>query len=75
MATVYDFRGLTSIDDLSRLAEGIILDTLKLPNSLGRARTLAYLINTATMLMQKGDLERRVTELEAALESPDLRAV
>jgi hypothetical protein len=57
---IYDFGGLTSIDQLRRVAEIAMLDTLGMETSVARSRTLAYLIQTAAKLieMEEGKMER-----------------
>ena len=67
VAGAYDFQGLTSVGDIRRLLEVAALDTLSLENSLSRARTLAYLAQTALLCLETADLEERLLALEAAL--------
>ena len=67
VAGAYDFAGLGSVDDIRRLLEVAVLDTLSLDNSLARSRTLAYLAQTALKALQLGDVEERLASLEAAL--------
>jgi hypothetical protein len=64
----YDFEGLATVAQIRRLVEVAVVDTLALENSVARARTLAYLAQTATKLLDAGELEERVAQLEAALE-------
>jgi hypothetical protein len=63
----YDFDGLATVADIRRLLEVAAIDTLSLENSIARARTLAYLGLTAAKLLDAGELEERVAQLEAAL--------
>jgi len=67
VAGAYDFCGLGSVSDVLRLLEVAVLDTLSLDNSLARSRTLAYLAQTALKAIQLGDVEERLSSLEAAL--------
>jgi hypothetical protein len=45
-----------------------VVDTLGLEKSVARARTLAYLAQTAAKLLEIGDLEDQLHEVESALE-------
>jgi hypothetical protein len=71
VAGAYEFEGLSTVPDIRRLLEVAALDTLSLENSVARARTLAYLAQTALKCLEVGDLEERVHALEAALSSRD----
>ena len=64
---VYDFDGLLTVNQIRRLVEVAAVDTLGLENSIARARTLGFLAQVAMNLLEKGELEERVTNLEAAL--------
>jgi hypothetical protein len=63
----YDFEGLGSVPSIRRLVEVAVVDTLSLENSIARARTLAYLAQTAARLLEVGELEERLARVEAAL--------
>jgi hypothetical protein len=63
---IFDFRGLRNVSDIQDLLESISIDTLALPNSVPRSRTLTYIIQTALGCLEKGVLEARVQALEAA---------
>lgn len=67
VADAFDFEGLGSIPSIRRLVEVAAMDTLGLENSVARARTLAYLAQVATKLLETGELEERVAQLEAAV--------
>ena len=67
LATAYDFQGLTSIDEIRRLVEVAAFDALGLENSINRVRALGYLAQVATTLVEKGEMEERLTAVEAAL--------
>ena len=70
----YDFEGLGTVASIRRLVEVAVLDTLGLENSVARARTLAYLAQTAARLLEVGDLEDRLAAIENAM-GPRLKAV
>jgi len=67
LSGAYDFEGLGSIEQIRRLVEVAVVDTLGLENSVARARTLAYLAQTATKLLEVGELEERLERIEASL--------
>lgn len=70
----FDFEGLSSVASIRRLVEVAVLDTLGLENSVARARTLAYLAQTAARLLEVGELEDRLAAIEHAM-GPRLKAV
>ena len=63
----YDFEGLNDVGQVRRLLEIAALDALGLENSIARSRTLAYLAQVAVKLLEVGELEERVRELESVL--------
>jgi hypothetical protein len=67
VSNAYDFDGLGSVEQIRRLVEIAVVDTLGLDNSVARARTLAYLAQSATKLLEVGELEQRLSDVEAAL--------
>ena len=67
VAGAYDFEGLAFIDDIRRLVEVAVIDTLQLENSVSRNRTLGSLATTAVKLLEAGELADRVAILEEAL--------
>ncbi len=67
VAGAFDFGGLSTVADIRRLLEVAVLDTLSLENSVARARTLAYLAQTALKALELADLEERLAVLEAAV--------
>ena len=67
VAVAYAFEGLHTVADVRRLIEVAVLDTLGLENSIARARTLAYLAQTAVKLLEVGEHEERLEALEAAV--------
>lgn len=67
VAGAYDFQGLASVEQLRRVLEIAILDTLALDNGVARNRTLGSLAMTALKALEVGELEVRVAALEAAV--------
>jgi hypothetical protein len=67
VSNAYDFDGLASVEQIRRLVEIAVVDTLGLDNSVARARTLAYLAQSATKLLEVGELEQRLERVEGAL--------
>ncbi len=63
----YGFEGLGSAEDIRRLLEVAVVDTLGLENSIARARTLAYLAVVAAKLLETGEVEERLEALEQTL--------
>ncbi len=63
----YDFEGLASVEEVRRLLEIAVLDTLSLENSIARSRTLAYLAQVSLKALEAGELEERVRSLESLL--------
>jgi hypothetical protein len=64
----YDFEGLQSIVHIRRLLEVAVTDLLGLENSIARARTLAYIAQSATKLLEVGEFEERLQALEQVVE-------
>jgi len=67
VSIAYDFEGLTSVPAIRRLLDIAATDALGLPNDLPRVRVLAYLAQVAVTLLEKGEIEERLTAVEAAL--------
>lgn len=63
----FEFDGLGSIATIRRLLEVAALDTLGLENSVARARTLVYLAQVASRLLEVGELEERIEALELTI--------
>jgi hypothetical protein len=55
----YDFEGLGSIEQIRRLLEIAVLDTLGLENSVARSRTLAYLSQVSLKALEVGELDEK----------------
>ena len=69
----YDIEGLENVAQIRRLLEIAVLDTLSLKNSVARARTLAYLAQTALKTLEVGEFEERLRALETAVGSKKAR--
>lgn len=69
----YAFEGLNSLDDIKRLLEIAIMDSLGLENSVARSRTLAYLAQVGIRALEAGEYEQRIQALESML-TPRLRS-
>jgi hypothetical protein len=67
VAGAYDVAGLATVEDLRRILEIVVLDTLGLENSVARSRTLIAAVGVGVKLHEVGELEERVDVLEAAL--------
>jgi hypothetical protein len=63
----YDFDGLETIELIRRLLEVAVVDTLSLESSISRSRALAYLAQVAVQLVERGEQEERLRELESVL--------
>ena len=63
----YEVGELDSVEDLRRLLQIAVIDTLGLENSISRARTLGYLTQVGAQLLERGEMEQRLQELEAML--------
>ena len=68
----YDFTGLGSVEEIRRLLEIAVIDTLGADNSISRAKTLVQIASSAAKLLETGELERRIELLEAAVGSKPL---
>ena len=62
--TIYDFEGLRSVDQLQRVVEIALLDTLGMDNTVARSRALGYLIQSAAKLLSMAELDERVRALQ-----------
>jgi hypothetical protein len=68
----YEFEGLNSIEDVRRLLEIAVMDTLGLENSVARSRAIAYLSQTALRVFEFREFDERLKSLESLL-TPRLR--
>src|SRR5450759_4130419 len=69
VASIYDFSGLRTIEGAQRLLETAAIETLALENSIQRNRTLISAAAGAGKLIEAGDLETRLSAVEAAVGS------
>ena len=60
----YQFEGLSNVQDIRRLIEIAVIDTLGMENSIQRSRTLAYLAQTALKSLEVGEVQDRLQVLE-----------
>ena len=67
VATAYSVDGLRDVDQLRRVLEIALVDTLSLDNGVPRNRTLITLVMTGLKALETGELEDRVAALEAAV--------
>ena len=67
IALAYDFESLESLEEIRRILEIAVFDTLNLENSLSRSRTLACLAQIASSLYEKCEVADRLRAIEAAL--------
>ncbi len=64
-----ELEDLATVAGLRRILEVAALDALGLDNSIARARTLRYLVSVGLRALEIGELEHRVADLEAAVQS------
>lgn len=67
VGAAYDLDGLDTVEQVKRLLQIAVMDTLGLENSIARSRTLAYLAQVALKVVEVGDMQQRLTALEAAM--------
>lgn len=67
ITSAFDFEGLADVTSIRRLLEVAVVDTLQLENSVARNRTLAALAQSASKLVEAGELAARVSALESLL--------
>jgi hypothetical protein len=67
VASAYQFEGLGNVQDIRRLVEIAVLDTLGMENSIQRSRTLAYLAQTALKSLEVGEVQDRLAVLEESV--------
>ena len=67
VAVAYDLPGLDSVEGIRRVLDIVIVDGLGLDGGVARLRVLIAAASVATRLLELGELEARVTLLEAAL--------
>ncbi|MGB3904762.1 MAG: hypothetical protein WBB22_07545 [Anaerolineae bacterium] len=64
---VFDWGGLKNVEEIRRVLEVAVTDTLGLDNSSARSRTLGYLASLSLKTLEIGELEERVAALEAVV--------
>ena len=64
---VFDWGGLENVEEIRRVLEVAVIDTLGLDNSPARSRTLGYLASLSLKALEIGELEERVAALEAVV--------
>ena len=67
VAAVYDLESLATVDQIRRLVEIAVTDTLGLENSIARSRVLAYLVQVALKVVEAAELQERVAALETVV--------
>lgn len=58
---------MRSVDDVLGLLEDVVADTQALENSVARSRAMAYLLAQGLRALEVGELEERISALEAQL--------
>ena len=64
ISRAFQFDTLNSVEDIRRILEVAVFDTLAMENSIARSRTLAYLTQVALHTLELGNLEERIAALE-----------
>jgi hypothetical protein len=67
IVSAFDVGDLTTVEELRRLLQIAVVDTLGLENSIARSRTLGYLTQVGATLLEKSELEDRLETLESTL--------
>ena len=67
VAGAYDIEGLEDLPSLRRVLEVAALDLLGLENSIARSRALIAVVQAGTKLLEVGELEERVSDVERVL--------
>lgn len=67
VATIYDFDGFDAPEDVLRLLEVAVTDTLSLENSTKRTRTLVYAASVAIRVWETIHFDRRLRQVELAM--------
>ena len=67
VAAAYDLEGLDTIQQVRRLLQIAVMDTLGLENSIARSRVLAYLAQVAIKTVEAGAFQERLAALESAM--------
>ena len=64
LSGAYELEGIDNVEGVQRLLEVAALETLALPNSVQRNRTLVNIAGVAGRLLRDAELEQRVRALE-----------
>jgi hypothetical protein len=67
LSGAYELDGLASTPDLRRLLEIAAYDALGLENSVARVRAITAIVTVGARLLETGELEDRISALEAAI--------
>ena len=67
LQAAYEFEGLDTVVDIRRVVEIAILDALSMENSIARGRLLISAAQVGAKLLETGELEDRVAELESVV--------
>ncbi len=67
IAVAYDLPGLDTVAGIRRLLDIVVTDGVGLENGIARLRVLIAAATAATNLLKVGELEERLTALEAAI--------
>lgn len=68
VAGAYDIDGVETVEQIRRILQIALLDTLGLENSVARSRTLAYLAVVLLKMNEAGTMEERLLALEETLQ-------
>jgi hypothetical protein len=63
----YELEALDSVGGLRRVLEVVMFDAVTLENSVARGRLLVAVVLAGAKLLEVGELEERLTSVEAAL--------
>ncbi|MBI2859178.1 MAG: hypothetical protein HYX90_08880 [Chloroflexi bacterium] len=67
LAGAYEVEGVGSVQDVQRILQIALLETLAMENSMSRNRTLIYLAMAALKALEAGSHEERIVALEKAI--------
>ena len=67
VAGAYDIEGLDTVPQLRRIVAIVLTDALSMENSVARGRLLLAATQTAAKLLEVGELEQRLEEVEAIM--------
>jgi len=67
LAGAYDLDSLDTVQSIRRVLEIVAFDALGMDNSVARGRLLIAAAQAATKLLEVGELEQRLSDVESAL--------